>query len=159
MEALEEQAVRGTGPETIARIRAVKRDLLALRRITWPQRDALNWLLREQTPLIAADTQPYLRDCYDHVSRIIDTLETYRELASDLLAAHLSAVSNQMNAVMKTLTIMASIFIPLTFVAGLYGMNLKMPETRWDWAYPAVLGVMAAVGVGMVAYFKRKKWI
>jgi magnesium transporter len=158
--ALEEQMTQEANVQVVSRVRQAKHELLMLRRIAWPQRDAVNWLLREETPLIGPETRPYLRDCYDHVTRVIDVLETYRELASDLMAMHLSVISNQMNAVMKTLTVMAAIFIPLTFIAGIYGMNFdKMPELKQPWGYPAALGVMAAVAGGMVLYFWKKKWL
>jgi len=160
LEALEDEVMRDVGTQPISHIRGVKRDLLALRRIAWPQRDAIGVLLRDDVPLIQAETRPYLRDCYDHVTRVIDVLETYRELASDLMAVHLSIISNQMNAVMKTLTIMAAIFIPLTFIAGIYGMNFEaMPELKWRWAYPVVLAVMAVIALGLLCYFRRKRWL
>ena len=160
LEALEEAVLRRADMAALSAIRRAKRDLLTLRRALWPQRDALNGLVREECGLIAPDTRPYLRDCYDHLSRIIDSVETYRELASDLLAAHLAAVSNQMNAVMKVLTIIATIFIPLTFIAGIYGMNFKhMPELDWPWGYGAVLATMAVVAGGMLLYFRRKRWL
>ena len=160
LEALEEAVLERADGDVISGIRHAKRDLLTLRRTLWPQRDALGWLMREDCPLIAAETRPYLRDCYDHVTRIIDMIETYRELASDLSGAHLAAVSNQMNAVMKVLTIIATIFIPITFVAGVYGMNFKnMPELEWRWGYGGALALMAAVGGGMVLYFRKKRWL
>ncbi len=160
MAALEDAVLESADVPIVSRIRRIKRDLLALRRIAWPQRDAVAVLLRGETPQIAPDTVPYLRDCADHVTRVIDVLETHRELASDLMSIHMSVVSNQMNAVMKTLTVMAAIFIPLTFLAGIYGMNFeKMPELKWPWGYPAVLGIMLAVAAGMLLYFRRKRWL
>ena len=160
LEALEDQVVRQAGVEVVSQIRQSKRELLMFRRIAWPQRDAINSLLHEETPLITPETRTYLRDCYDHVTRVIDVLETYRELASDLMAMHLSIISNQMNAVMKILTVMATIFIPLTFIAGVYGMNFeRMPELKWRWGYPAIMFLMAAIFVGMIVYFRRKKWV
>jgi len=160
LEALEDEVLDHAPVDVVAKGREAKRDLLTLRRIAWPQRDAINRLLHEETPLIQPDTQPYLRDAYDHLSRVIDTIETHRELASDLMNIHLTVLSNQMNAVMKTLTVLAAIFIPLTFIAGLYGMNFEnMPELRWPWAYPAVLAIMGAVAAGMLLYFRRKRWL
>lgn len=160
LEALEEQVVRQAGVEVVSQVRQAKRELLTFRRIAWPQRDAINWLLHDETPLVTQETRTYLRDCYDHVTRMIDVLETYRELASDLMSMHLTIISNQMNAVMKTLTVMATIFIPLTFIAGIYGMNFeRMPELKWRWGYPAIMFIMGAIFVGMLAYFRRKKWV
>ena len=160
LEALEDAVLERADMNAISGIREAKRDLLTLRRTLWPQRDALNWLMREDCPLIAAETRPYLRDCYDHVTRIIDMIETYRELASDLSGAHLAAVSNQMNAVMKVLTIIATIFIPMTFIAGVYGMNFRhMPELGWRWGYAGALALMAAVAGGMLLYFRKKGWL
>jgi len=160
LEALEDAVLEHSNMDTISKIREAKRDLLTLRRTLWPQRDALNWIARDECALIAPETRPYLRDCYDHVTRILDTIETYRELASDLSATHLAAVSNQMNAVMKVLTMIATIFIPLTFVAGVYGMNFKhMPELGWPWGYAGALALMAAIAGAMVMYFRKKKWI
>jgi magnesium transporter len=159
LEALEDTVLAQTDIEVVKRIREAKRSLLAMRRIAWPQRDAVNALLRDDMPLVKSETRTHLRDCYDHVTRAIDTLETYRELASDLMGVHLSIVSNQMNTVMKTLAVIATIFMPLTFLAGLYGMNFKrMPELDWPWGYPAVLAVMALVGAAMLLYFRGKKW-
>ena len=157
---LEDGITEQTERQPVSAIRRAKRDLLAFRRMAWPLRDAVNWLLREDAPQIQPETRPYLRDCYDHITRVIDMLETHRELASDLMAVHLSVVSNQMNAVMKTLTVMATIFIPLTFIAGIYGMNFeKMPELKWQWGYAGVWAIMVAVAAGMLAYFRRKKWL
>ena len=159
LEILEDTVLAQTDTEVVMRVRQAKRDLLTLRRIAWPQRDVVNALLRDDVPLIQAETRTYLRDCYDHITRAIDTLETCRELASDLMAVHLSIVSNQMNNVMKTLAVIATIFIPLTFVAGVYGMNFeRMPELKWPWGYPAILAVMGLVGAAMLLYFRRKKW-
>ena len=160
LEVLEDSVLDGSRTDTISGVREMKRDLLTLRRTIWPQRDALNWIARDECPLIAAETRPYLRDCYDHVTRIIDMIETYRELASDLSATHLAAVSNQMNGVMKVLTIIATIFIPITFVAGVYGMNFKnMPELEWPWGYGSALALMAVIAGVMVMYFRKKRWL
>jgi len=159
LEALEDAVLAQADIEVVGQLRRAKREMLTLRRHAWPQRDAINALLREDLPLVQVDTRPYLRDCYDHITRAIDVLETYRELASDLMAAHLAIVSNQMNSVMKTLAVIATIFIPLTFVAGIYGMNFeRMPELKWSWGYPAALVVMLLVAGAMVLYFRRKKW-
>ena len=166
IEALEDRVIANPEARLVGYIHAAKRDLLTLRRAVWPQREALNWLLREEFPLITDDTRLYLRDCYDHAAQIIDILETYRELASGLLEAYMSSLSNRMNEVMKVLTIIATIFIPLSFFAGLYGMNFNtdkspwnMPELSWYLGYPFALMLMAAVAVGMLFYFRRKGWL
>ena len=130
------------------------------RRAIWPLREMLNTLLRDETPFITEKVQVHLRDCYDHCVQLIDVVETYRELASGLIDLHLSNVANRQNDVMKTLTIMASIFIPLTFMAGIYGMNFdSMPELHLAWAYPLLLILMVIVAIVMIVYFYRKGWI
>jgi len=166
LEALEDRVIESPDAAAVARIHQIKRDMLALRRAIWPQRDAINWLLREPLPAITDDTRLYLRDCYDHVSQIIDMVETCRELASGLVEMHMSSVSNRMNEVMKVLTIIATIFIPLSFLAGLYGMNfspekspLNMPELHWYWGYPFALTVMGIVALGMLGFFWRRGWL
>ena len=160
LEELEREALAADSEDVLRKIRRTKRGLLLLRRTVWPQRDAFADLVRDEHPLILADTRLYLRDCRDHVTRLIDTIEGYRELASDLSNVYLTAISNRMNAVMKSLTVIATIFIPLTFVTSLYGMNFQhMPELKWPWAYPAALGVMAAMGIGMLTLLRRKRWL
>lgn len=160
LEGLEDEVLRNDDPQLLSRIHAIKRELLSMRRSAWPQRDAMGWLAREEIPVVAPETRLYLRDCYDHLSRIIDSIETCRELASDLLNIYLSSLSNRMNAVMKVLTIIATIFIPLTFIAGIYGMNFKyMPELEHPLAYPLVLGVMFLIALVMLLWFRRKRWI
>ena len=166
IEALEAVVIDRPSPAVISQIHSAKRDLLTLRRAIWPQREALNWLLRETSPAITEDTRLYFRDCYDHVSQIIDMIETFRELASGLVDAYQSSVSNKMNEVMKVLTIIATIFIPLSFVAGLYGMNfdsekspLNMPELSWYWGYPLALGLMGAMAIGLLVFFWRRGWL
>ena len=166
IEALEDEVVESPSPATLQRIHEVKGDLLGLRRSMWPQRDAVNALLREETPLIAEETRPYLRDCYDHTVQVMDVVESYREVASGLMDVYLSSLSHRMNEVMHTLTLVATIFIPLTFIAGIYGMNFNpeasrwnLPELNWAWGYPAVWGVMLLVAAGMLTYFRRKRWL
>ena len=150
----------------VTQIHDLKRDLLTVRRAVWPMRDLLAAMLRDDTPLIAEHTRVYLRDCLDHTIQLIDMIETYREIASGLVDIHLSSISNRMNEVMKVLTIIATIFIPLTFVAGIYGMNFdpdaapwSMPELRWRFGYPMVLGFMFAVAIGLLLWFRRLGWI
>jgi len=163
---LEEKIITQPANAWMSDILRLKRELLALRRTLWPHRDSLNVLIRDPIPLITDETRIYLRDCYDHVVRLLDLLETYRELGSDLVDLQLSTVSNRTNEVMQLLTVIATIFIPLTFITGLYGMNFdtkispwNMPELEWPYGYPAVLTVMAALSVGLLGYFWRKGWL
>ncbi|PWB66968.1 MAG: magnesium and cobalt transport protein CorA [Deltaproteobacteria bacterium] len=165
VEELEEKVIASPSPERFHEIRRAKQRLLEVRRAVWPARDAMNELLREESPLIRPETRPYLRDCYDHTVQLMDMVETFREFAAGLVDEYMSSVSNRMNEIMKVLTVMATIFIPLTFIAGVYGMNFdtkaspyNMPELGWRYGYPAVLLVMAAAAGGMLAYFHRKKW-
>jgi magnesium transporter len=166
LEALEDEVLSHPITNTLAKIHAEKRRLQGLRRAVWPLRDALSVLLRDTGALISEETLVFLRDCYDHVVRSVDLVETYRELASGLTDLYLSSVSNRMNEVMKVLTVVATIFIPLTFVAGIYGMNFdpevspwNMPELKWAWGYPACMALMTAIGLAMVAFFYRRGWL
>lgn len=167
LEALEDEVVGRPREEIVGRIQEVRREIMALRRAAWPLRDVLNEILRGDRPGPFTDfTQVYLRDCHDHVLRIIEVLESYRELASTLMDLYLSSLSTRMNEIMKVLTIIATIFIPLSFVAGLYGMNFdpaaspfNMPELKWRYGYPFALGLMAAVAGGLLLYFRVKGWI
>lgn len=160
LEELEEEALERPELGTLVRIRDLKRELMILRRIIWPMRELFNSLLRDPTALITEDTRVYFRDCYDHSVQLLDVTENYRELATGLTDVYMSSTGNRMNEIMKVLTIMASIFIPLTFLAGIYGMNFEaMPELKWALGYPVALLVMAAIGVGMFLYFRRKGWV
>jgi magnesium transporter len=160
IEQMEEQLVAEPTNETVRQIHSVKRELVSLRRSVWPLRELINELAKTESPLIKESTRLYLRDVYDHTIQVIDTVETFRDMVSGMLDIYLSSLSNRMNAVMKVLTIIATIFIPLTFIAGIYGMNFKyMPELEWRWGYAGVLLVMAAVAVIMLIYFKKKKWL
>ncbi len=160
LEALESEVMARPEASIVQRMHAVKRELLVMRRAMWPHREAINQLFRDDSSFIDDETRLHLRDCYDHVIQLIDIIETYRELASGLLDAYLSSVSNRMNEIMKILTIFAAIFIPLTFIAGLYGMNFAyMPELQWKWAYPVVLTVMTGVSVVMLLFFRRLGWV
>lgn len=166
LESLEDEVLLSPTRETVARMHMIKRDLLTLRRAMWPMRDTLNSLLRGTTPLVSASTQLYLRDCYDHTVRIIDLIEMYRELGADLMDVYLSSISNRMNEIMKVLTVIATIFIPLTFITGLYGMNFNtekspwnMPELNWRFGYPAVLLVMVTIAAGLLYAFRRRGWL
>lgn len=166
VEELETEVVEHPQAGQIARIHELKRNLLTARRAVWPLRDMINTLLRDDSPFIDAHTRIYLRDCYDHTIQLIDMIESYREISTGLVDIHLSSISNRMNEVMKVLTIIATIFIPLTFVVGVYGMNfdpaaspLNMPELGWSYGYPAVILFMATIAAGLVLWFRRKGWI
>ena len=144
----------------VRRIHALKRELIFLRKSVWPLRELVNSMEKTESSLISNATVPYLRDVYDHTIQVIDTVESFRDMVSGMLDIYLSSISNRMNAVMKVLTIIATIFIPLTFIAGIYGMNFKfMPELAWKWGYFIVLIIMAVVAAIMLIYFKRKKWL
>jgi len=166
IEALEEEVTANPDGVTLGKIHHAKRDLLLLRRAAWPQRDALAELSRDSLALVSPATRVYLRDCYDHSVQVIDLLESFREMASALLEIHVSMLSNRLNEVMKVLTIFSTIFIPLTFVTSLYGMNFdpdvspwNMPELRWVYGYPFVLASMLAVAAVTFGYIYRKGWI
>jgi len=160
VEEVEADLARNPDPAVLDTIHRLKRELIGVRRAVWPLREALSTLARTESPLVRRQTVLFLRDVYDHAVQVIDTVEAFRDTVSGLLDLYLSSVSNRMNEVMKVLTIIATIFIPLTFIAGIYGMNFRfMPELGWRWAYFGVLGVMAAVAIGMVFYFRRKRWL
>ncbi|OKH51729.1 magnesium and cobalt transport protein CorA [Calothrix sp. HK-06] len=166
IEDLEQEVIIKPTPQTLRKIYKIRRQLLKLRRAIWPQRDVINSLIRDSGNLISDEVRLYLRDCYDHSIQVIDMVETYRELSSGLMDVYLSAVSNKMNEIMKFLTVMSSIFIPLTFIAGIYGMNfntekspLNMPELNWYWGYPLCLGSMGAIATGLLLIFKRWGWL
>lgn len=138
----------------------MKRDLILFRRSVWPLREAVGSLLRGESALVQKTTLVYLRDVYDHLVHVIDAIEIYREMLAGMMDLYLSSISNRMNEVMKVLTVIATIFMPLTFIAGVYGMNFKhMPELGLPWGYPAVLLLMIVVAVNMLLFFRRKKWI
>ena len=160
IEELEDKVVSDPKPETLQEIHRLKREMIFLRRSVWPLRELVNLLERSESRLIHKSTRIYLRDIYDHTIQVIDTLETYRDMLSGMHDTYLSSISNRMNEVMKVLTIIATIFIPLTFIAGVYGMNFEfMPELKWRWAYFGVWGVIFVVAIAMVLYFKRRKWL
>lgn len=160
IESMEEELVAAPGDRTLHQIHALRRELVSLRKSVWPLRELVSGLERTESPLIKESTDIYLRDVYDHTIQVIDTVETFRDMVSGMLDMYLSSISNRMNAVMKVLTIIATIFIPLTFVAGIYGMNFEnMPELKWRFGYAAVLAFMAVVFVLMLSYFKKKKWL
>jgi len=160
IEGMEEELVTKPTPETLQSIHTLKRELIFLRKSIWPLREVVKSLESGESVFVLESTGIYLRDVYDHTIQVVDTVETFRDMVSGILDVYLSSVSNRMNEVMKVLTIIATIFIPLTFLAGIYGMNFKhMPELELPWGYPGLLVVMIAVGLAMVAYFRNKKWL
>jgi magnesium transporter len=160
IEVLEDEVLANPDPQIVERIHLLKREMLLLRRAIWPLREVVSQLTRDPLPFITDETRVFLRDVYDHTVQVIDTVETLRDLLGGLTDLYMSGVSNRMNEVMKVLTMIATIFIPLSFLAGLYGMNFEvMPELGFPWAYPALLGLMALTAGGMVVYFHRKGWL
>ena len=166
IESLEDEVIFNPTRQTVQKIYRVRRELMSLRRSIWPQRNALNQLVRDgSSNLVGAEARIYLQDCYDHVVQVLDIVETYRELTANLMDVYLSSISNRANEVMKTLTVISSIFIPLTFIAGVYGMNFdpaaspwNMPELRWYLGYPLCWGLMIAIALGLSYYFWNKGW-
>ncbi len=160
IESLEETVVAGPKPESLQTIHGLKSEMIFLRKSVWPLREVINRLEKAESSLIKESTGLYLRDIYDHTIQIIDTIETFRDMLSGMHDTYLSSISNRMNEIMKVLTIFASIFIPLTFIAGIYGMNFQyMPELSWRWGYFGVWGIFLAAGLSMIIYFKKKKWL
>ena len=160
IELLEEALVAHPTATTLQEIRKFKTEMIFVRRVVWPLRELVSGLRRKESPLIKETTEIYLRDVYDHTVQVMDTVELYREMLSGMLDIYLSSVSNRLNSVMKVLTIIATIFMPLTFIAGIYGMNFKyMPELEWRWGYPVVWLLVIIIGLSMVVYFKKKKWL
>ncbi|BAZ08114.1 magnesium/cobalt transporter CorA [Calothrix sp. NIES-3974] len=166
IEDLEAEVIENPTSQTLQKIYAIRRDLLQLRRAIWPQRDVINILIRDGSGLIHEDVRLGFRDCYDHAVQVIDMVETYRELTSGLMDVYLSVVGNKMNEIMKTLTVISSIFIPLTFIAGIYGMNFNpekspynMPELNSYWGYVLCLGMMLAIAIGLLWFFWRRGWL
>lgn len=160
IEDIERDLIKEPTSKTMQAIYGIKSDIIFLRRLIWPLREIVSGLDRGESSLIQESTHIFLRDVYDHTIQVMDTIESFRDIVSGMLDIYLSSVSNKMNEVMKVLTIIATIFIPLTFIAGIYGMNFKyMPELSWRWAYFGVLGIMIAIGVTMLIYFKRKRWL
>lgn len=165
IEELEDEVIENPTYQTLEKVHTLKRELLTLRRAVWPMRDAINSLIRDGNELISDEVRIYLRDCYDHTVQVLDMVETYRELASSLMDVYLSSVSNKMNEIMKVLTVISTIFIPLTFVAGIYGMNFNpekspfnMPELDWYWGYPLCWALMLTIALSLIYFFKRKGW-
>ncbi len=160
MESLEDEVVANPSPQTLRDVHRFKNDMIMLRKSLWPLREVIARLERRESPLISESLGNYFRDVYDHTIIAIDTVETYRDILSGMLDIYLSSMSNRLNSIMKVLTIIATIFMPLTFITSLYGMNFKhMPELQWEYGYFMVLGVVAVVAVSMLEYFRRKRWI
>lgn len=165
LDELELRMLEG-GTTTPSEVFEIKRELLQLRRAIWPQRDLLSNLLREESPFLAAETRLYLRDTYDHVVQIMDMVESFRELASSLMDLLMTTASQRLNEVMKVLTVLSTVFLPMTFVAGVYGMNfdtskspLAMPELGWSWGYPFSLALMALSALSLLFYYRSQGWI
>jgi len=166
VDQLEDDITEQVSTEQMSRIHQLRGQLLSLRRSIRPHREMINELVRDSIPQIHPETRVHLRDCYDHVIQVVDTVDTYREVTSDLRDFYLSSVSNSMNEVMKLLTIISTIFIPLSFVAGVYGMNFdpevspwNMPELKWRFGYLFALAIMGAMAGGLLIYFRRRRWI
>lgn len=165
LEELEEKILEFADRDSLGQIHVIRRELILLRRHLWPQREVINQLLRDESPLVRRETYVYLRDCYDHTVQVMDMLETYRDMVSSLLEIYLSSVSNRMNDVMRVLTVIATIFIPLTFIVGVYGMNfdrnagpLSMPELGQPLGYVFVWVAMLVIAAGMMLFFRSRKW-
>ncbi|MFH0981627.1 MAG: magnesium/cobalt transporter CorA [Planctomycetota bacterium] len=166
LDAIEADVMEGPARDVMPRVHVIKRDMLTVRRAIWPLRDAINVLLRDTTPLISDETRIYLRDLHDHTIQIVDLVESYRDISSGLTDVYLSSVSQRTNEIVKVLTVISTIFMPLTFIVGLYGMNFdtdaspwNMPELHWYWGYPLVSAVMVAVTAGMLLFFYRRGWL
>lgn len=160
VEDLEEELVVHPLQQSLRKINQLKKEMIFLRKAVWPLRELITGLERTDSPLIQESTHIYLRDVYDHTIQVIDTLETLRDMVSGMLDIYLSGLSYKMNEIMKVLTLIATIFIPLTFVAGVYGMNFHyMPELTWEYGYITVWGVMIAIVIVMLSYFRKREWI
>jgi len=160
IESMEEELVANATRQTLQRIHDMKREMIFFRKQVWPLRELIGALSKGESPLVHESTSIYLRDVHDHTIQIIDTIESFRDMLSGMIDMYLSTISNKMNEIMKVLTIIATIFIPLTFVAGIYGMNFRyMPELEWRWGYFMALGVMLVIAVLLLSFFKKRKWL
>ena len=160
LDSIEDELLTNPTAATLASIQRIKRELISIRRSVLPVRDMLNAIIRSDSALIHERVHIYLRDVYDHALRISESIESYRDILSGLMDIYVSSVSNKMNEIMKILTVFASIFIPLTFIAGIYGMNFEyMPELRWKWAYPVLWIAFITIPVVLLVYFRKKKWL
>ena len=159
MQTLESAALEDPGQEVLVQMQRMRHELLALRRAVWPMREELGILLREESALVAADTRVFLRDVYDHAVQALEIVESLRETAVSVMEVYLSVQNQHLNETMKVLTIIATLFIPLTFIASIYGMNFRhMPELEWRYGYVWALGLMGVTAVALIAYFRRKGW-
>jgi magnesium transporter len=160
LDVLEDEVMERPTHETLERIHGIRRQLLQLHRLQWRQRDAVATMWRDESFPIRAEVRVFLRDVHDHAFEVLDTIETFRDLSVGLMDVYLSAASNRLNEVMKTLTLVSTVFIPLTFIVGVYGMNFDvMPELRWRFGYPLILALMLGIGVGILLWFRRKGWL
>jgi len=160
IDEMQDSIIHDPSPQSLQAIYNLKKEMIKIRKATWPLREIISQLNKIDTEFIKETTNIYLRDVYDHTIQIIDTIETYRDVLSGMIDIFMSSVSNKMNEVMKVLTIIATIFIPLTFIAGVYGMNFQnMPELAWKWGYLTIICVMVVIIIGMIFFFRRKKWI
>jgi magnesium transporter len=160
IDVTEESLIKNPSTETLNAIQHLKREMLFLRKSVWPLRETISGLERIDSPLIHRSTGIFLRDVYDHTIQVIDTVETYRDMLSGMLDIYLSSISNRLNEVMKVLTIIATFFMPLTFLVGVYGMNFKyMPELEWRWGYLTLWALMITIAIVMLIYFKKRKWL
>lgn len=159
IEELEEELVKTPSAGFLNALQGLKKEMILLRKSIWPLREMITGLERSESPLISKSSLLYFRDIYDHTIHIIDTMETFRDMLSGMLDIYLSSISNRMNEIMKVLTVIATIFMPLTFIVGVYGMNFKyMPELEWRWGYPMVWVVLLVIAGGMIVYFRRRNW-
>jgi len=160
IEQLEEELIVRPDPQNLHKLHQLKRDMILLRKAVWPCREVIAHLERGESPLLTPATTIYFRDIYDHTIQVIETTETYRDMLAGMLDIYLTSLSNRLNETMKVLTMMATLFIPLTFIAGIYGMNFTyMPELEWPWGYPAILALMGLLTTGMLWYFRKKRWL
>lgn len=160
IEALEEELLENPTPQTLQTIHDIKREMIFFRKQVWPIREIISGMIKFDSPLINESIAIYFKDIHDHTIQVIDTIESFRDVLSSMVDIYLSTISNKMNEVMKVLTIIATIFIPITFVAGIYGMNFKyMPELEWPWGYGVAWLIMVAIAISMICYFKRKLWL
>jgi len=160
IEQLDNELLEKPSRAAVGEIHEMKRDLLVVRRFCWPEREVIGWLLRDEASLIGGESRTYLRDCYDHAVQIIDLLETYREMVAMQMEVYLSAISHRLNEIIRVLTVISTIFIPLTFITSLYGMNFDaMPELHSPWGYPIVVALMAGIALAMIFWFWRRGWL
>ncbi len=160
IEDLEEKVMNQTGQESLQYLHELKREMILLRKSVWPLREVVGRLSRGESSFVHQTTQVYLRDVHDHTVQVIETIETYREMLTGILEIYFTSLSNKLNEIMKVMAMIATLFIPLTLIAGIYGMNFKnMPELEWTWGYPLVLAIMGICAGGMVLFFRRRKWL